>query len=84
MALISKDTAVTPRVVDVEAYCGTMGTITPTYLPLYHKEEFDIDMTPAKLGEITPPGECYCVVLQGFTRFKFKYNLTVVKCHIVQ
>lgn len=56
MALISKDTAVTPRVVDVEAYCGTMGTITPTYLPLYHKEEFDIDMTPAKLGEITPPG----------------------------
>ena len=34
-----------------------MGEITPVHLPLYHREQDDVDMMPAKLGDIASPGK---------------------------
>jgi len=32
-----------------------VGEITPVYLPLYHREQDDVDMNPVKLGDIVSP-----------------------------
>ena len=52
-----KDVKEVPDTTDTGLYTEEMGAITPVYLPLYHREQDDVDMTPAKLGDIPSPGE---------------------------
>ncbi|XP_063692727.1 cilia- and flagella-associated protein 221-like [Bolinopsis microptera] len=45
----------TPDTPDTSQCTDNMGEVTPVYLPLYHQERDDVDMTPAKLGDIPSP-----------------------------
>ena len=48
----------TPDTPDTSQCTDNVGEITPVYLPLYHQENDDVDMTPSKLGDIPSPGQC--------------------------
>ncbi|KAL5246574.1 hypothetical protein ACHWQZ_G018703 [Mnemiopsis leidyi] len=52
-----------------------MGEITPVHLPLYHREEDDVDMMPAKLGDIASP-----VISLKLEVVNPIFNLNVPRC----